>query len=73
MKACFAIAVMAASLLYGQDKPAEVKTENWEAVNIPVKTLTGDSFQRLLKLLTVFDNNARFAGDSQLRTISVYG
>jgi hypothetical protein len=41
-----------------------------EAVIIPVKNLVGDSFQRLLNLLSVF--NARYKGDADLGTIVVY-
>lgn len=60
-----------AGLLQAQDKPAEVvKPEPFEAVIIPVKTLTGDSFDRLVKLLAVF--NARYTSDKNLRTIVVY-
>ncbi len=63
------------TLLVAQDKPLETKQEAFfkselQAEIIPVKTLTGDSFDRLLKLLKVFD--ARVQGDSQLRTIVVY-
>jgi hypothetical protein len=61
---------LAAALLQAQDKPAEVKPEPREAVIIPVKTLTGDSFNRLVKLLGVF--NAQYTADEQLRTILVY-
>src|SRR5436190_8574751 len=62
--------VLASNLLLGQDKPAEVKQENFEAVIIPVKTLSGDSFNRLAKMLGVF--NARYTYDDKLRTIIVY-
>jgi hypothetical protein len=62
--------LLAATLLHAQDKPAEVKPEPREAVIIPVKTLTGDSFNRLVKLLGVF--NAQYSADEQLRTILVY-
>ncbi len=73
MKFVLILALLAGGLLSGQEKPAEIKTDGWEAVNIPVKTLTSeDSFNRLLRLLSVFGNNARVAGDSQLKTISVY-
>jgi hypothetical protein len=53
-----------------QDKPAETKQEPMEAQIIQVKTLTGDSFDRLMKLLGVF--SAHVQGDNQLRTILVY-
>ena len=63
--------LLAASLLQAQDKPAEVvKQEPREAVIIPVKTLTGDSFDRLVNLLGVF--NAQLRADKNLRTIIVY-
>jgi hypothetical protein len=62
--------LLAAGLLHAQDKPAEVKPDPREAVIIPVKTLTGDSFNRLIKLLSVF--NAQYSADEQLRTILVY-
>jgi hypothetical protein len=61
---------LAAGLLQAQDKPAEVKPEPREAVIIPVKTLTGDSFDRLVKLLGVFGVN--MSADKNLRTILVY-
>jgi hypothetical protein len=56
--------------MFAQEKPAETKQEPLEAEIIPVKTLTGDSFDRLVKLLGVF--NAHYTADSQLRTIVVY-
>jgi hypothetical protein len=67
--------VLAAGALLGQDKapdkpaPAEVTTD-YDAVIIPVKTLTGDSFNRLVALLRVFQ--ARMQADEKLRTIVVY-
>jgi hypothetical protein len=63
--------LLAATLLHAQDKPAEiVKPEPREAVIIPVKTLTGDSFDRLVRLLGVF--GAQMSADKNLRTIIVY-
>lgn len=63
--------LLAAGLLHAQDKPTEiVKPEPREAVIIPVKTLTGDSFDRLVNLLGVF--NAQLRADKNLRTIIVY-
>lgn len=62
--------LLAAALLQAQDKPAEPRRDSREAVIIPVKTLTGDSFDRLVKLLAVF--GAQYSADSQLRTIIVY-
>jgi hypothetical protein len=61
---------LAAGLLQAQDKPAEVKQEPREAVIIPVKTLTGDSFDRLVNLLRVF--STQMSADKNLRTILVY-
>lgn len=59
---------LCASLLNGQ--PPESPKEGYEAAIIPVKTLSGDSFNRLVKLLSVF--NARYTADDRLRTIIVY-
>ena len=62
--------------LLAQDKAPEKVPEvtppsgQNEAVIIPVKNLVGDSFQRLLSLLSVF--NARYRGDADLGTIVVY-
>ena len=69
--------VLAAGALWGQDqapekppeKPAETKPE-YDAVIIPVTTLSGDSFDRLIKLLKVF--NAQLQSDDKLRVIVVY-
>src|SRR5262249_46368376 len=63
-------AVMAATLVSGQDKPNQVKHEAWDAAIIPVKTLSGDSFRRLVNLLAVF--NASCRGDEKLHAIVVY-
>ena len=70
------ILLFAASLVFAQDKPVEPKPAEQapeppkEAEIIQVKTLTGDSFDRLVKLLQVF--NARMTSDNQMRTIVVY-
>jgi hypothetical protein len=69
------IALFVATLAFAQEKPAEPKqpeadTQNYQAEVITVKTLTGDSFDRLMKLLSVF--GAKIQGDGQLRTIVVY-
>jgi hypothetical protein len=74
------ILLLAATLTFAQDrpgdakpgdaKPAEAKQETYQAEIIPVKTLTGDSFDRLVNLLGVF--GAKYRGDNQLRTIIVY-
>ena len=65
-----AAVALAGSLAAGQEKPAEPKPENLEATIIPVKTLSGDSFNRMTKMLNVF--GVRFAADDRLRTIVVY-
>ncbi|MEO8129999.1 MAG: secretin N-terminal domain-containing protein [Bryobacteraceae bacterium] len=57
--------MITASLVIAQEKP-----ESFEAVVIPVKTLSGDSFNRLVRLLGVF--GAKFSADDKLRTIVVY-
>src|ERR1041385_4190496 len=64
--------LLAAGLLQAQDKPAEPAKpqEPREAVIIPVKTLTGDSFDRMVRLLGVFPGDLR--ADKNLRTIVVY-
>jgi hypothetical protein len=59
------IIMLAPSVLPGQEKP-----EPYEAAIIPVKTLSGDSFNRLGKLLSVF--GAKYIFDDKLRTIVVY-
>jgi len=65
------ITLIAATLTFAQEKPAENRPPaNSEAEVIQVKTLTGDSFNRLLQLLQVFHADIR--GDNQLRTIVVY-
>ncbi len=72
------ILLIMAGLAFAQDKPAEPKPDNpaeakkepFEAEIIPVKTLTGDSFDRLMNLLSVF--NAQVKGSATLRTIVVY-
>jgi hypothetical protein len=65
--------VLAAGTLCGQDKapdkPAEAKPE-FDAAIIPVTTLSGDSFNRLVTLLRVF--GASLQADEKLRTIVVY-
>ena len=66
----FLILILTAGLLLAQDKPAEPKGEPSETAIIQVKTLTGDSFDRLMNLLAVY--GAKYKGDSQMRTIIVY-
>lgn len=73
-----AIAMMialAANFGFGQTAPADSKPaaashEGYEAEVIHVKTLTGDSFNRLATILNVFDAHIR--ADESLRTIVVY-
>lgn len=60
--------------LFGQEKPAEPKktpSEPYEAEIITVKTLSGDSFNRLAALLRPIHD--RYQADEKLRTIVVYG
>jgi hypothetical protein len=66
----FLILILTAGLLLAQDKPPEPKGEPSETAIIQVKTLTGDSFDRLMNLLAVY--GAKYKGDSQMRTIIVY-
>jgi hypothetical protein len=63
---------VAAGLILAADEKEKVpeKTEGYEATIIPVKTLSGDSFNRLVRLLSVF--GARYSFDDRLRTIVVY-
>lgn len=56
--------------LLAQDQPAG-PAPSAEAVIIPVKTLTGDAFNRLAKMLDVF--GVPYKADDQLRTIVAYG
>jgi len=62
--------VLAASSAYSQNQQP-VNREGYEAEIIHVKTLTGDSFNRLSNMLGVFDVKMR--SDESLRTIVVYG
>src|SRR5437763_8232064 len=62
--------LIATTLLHSQEKLAEQKQDSMEAVLIPVKTLSGDSFNRLAKMLGVF--NVSYIADDKLRTIVVY-
>jgi len=75
------IASLGVSVAYGQPpaaaaKPAETKTQQpedqsqYEAEVIHVKTLYGDSFDRLVNMLSVF--NVRVRSDQQMRTIVVF-
>src|SRR5579883_2537050 len=69
--------VFAMAAVCGQDKPAEPAQQrglppgpSFDAAIIPVTTLSGDSFNRLVKLLGVF--HAQLEADEKLRTIVVY-
>lgn len=64
------VTVVAASMLTGQEKADPVKLPNPEAAIIPVKTLSGEAFSRLARMLKVF--NVPYEADEQLRTIVVY-
>ena len=79
MKKLLSILIAAGLVVIGQEKPgdarpsetkpAEAKAEP-EAAIIPVKTLSGDSFNRLARLLDVF--GVSYRADEKLRTILVY-
>lgn len=56
--------------LLAQDKPA-APAASPEAVIIPVKTLSGDAFNRLARMLDIF--GVPYKADDQLRTIVAYG
>jgi len=73
LKTILIVAAMAATTVLGQNAAdrKQPSTEGYEAQVIHVKTLTGDSFNRLRDMLTVF--NIRITGDANLRTIVVYG
>jgi hypothetical protein len=66
------ILFVAAGMAFAQDAPKAPQPQppQIEAEIIPVRTLSGDSFNRLVKLLEVF--GARYTADEQLRTILVY-
>jgi hypothetical protein len=68
------VATLTASTVWGQN-PATPQQgqggEGYEAKVIHVKTLTGDSFNRLTNMLGVF--KVGISGDANLRTIVVYG
>ena len=65
--------VLMLGLLRGQDTPAPAgaQSERLETAIIHVKSLDENSFDRLFRLLKVFD--AKMSADNQLRTIVVYG
>jgi hypothetical protein len=65
--------VLMLGMLRGQDKPAVPETPSGplETAIIHVKALDENSFDRLFRLLKVFD--AKISADNQLRTILVYG
>jgi len=63
---------MVAGLVGAQEKAQAPKPDksSYETAIIPVKTLTGDSFQRLAGMLNIFGE--KYAADEKLRTIVVY-
>src|SRR4051794_22064287 len=61
----FATVMISAGLLAGQEPPPP-----YEAAIIPVKTLSGDSFNRLGNLLRIFP--AKYSYDDKLRVIVIY-
>lgn len=68
-----ALSVLVVASLFAQNVSAQEKNPlkgNEQAAIIPVKTLSGDAFNRLTHMLGVF--NVRIQGDAQLRTILVY-
>ncbi|HXE62893.1 MAG TPA: hypothetical protein VN519_05100 [Bryobacteraceae bacterium] len=71
LRAAALILALAATLTYGQTPAAEAPPqEALQAEVIHVTTLTGDAFDRLVNLLSVFKASIR--SDTQLRTIVVY-
>lgn len=70
----FMVALVLAGVVSGQTPPAEakpeVKSSTAQAAIIPVKTLSGDAFNRLADMLGVF--GVKYRADAQLRTILVY-
>ena len=71
----FSTLIITAMGMVGQEKPAEPKPSlpnrgDEQAAIIGVKTLSGDSFNRLARMLSVF--NVRYSADDKLRTILVY-
>jgi len=71
----FAPLALCLSVLCAQEQPLAPKLpqpEKMEAAIIPVKTLSGDAFNRLRNMLNVF-NNARISADDRLQPVIVYG
>jgi hypothetical protein len=64
------LALTASSLMIAQEKAPEPMPPNMVSAVIPVKTLSGDAFQRLVRLLKAF--KVSFSADDRLRTILVY-
>lgn len=71
------IVCLTAGAVCAQDKPAAAppapataQNQEYDAAIIPVKTLSGDSFDRLVRLLAVFPAQVR--ADDKLRSIVVY-
>jgi hypothetical protein len=63
--------VLVSALLWAMTATMAAGQESPEAAIIPVKTLSGDSFNRLANLLGVF--KVEYRADEKLRTILVYG
>jgi hypothetical protein len=63
-------ATLVGGWIFGQEKPAAASPNAMEAEIISVKTLSGDSFNRLANMLKVFE--VRYVADERLRTILVY-
>jgi hypothetical protein len=64
------LALTVLSLLMAQEKVPDTLPQNMVSAVIPVKTLSGDAFQRLVRLLSAF--KANYSADDRLRTILVY-
>lgn len=62
--------VLSAVLMWAQKPPEPDNKVDMVAAVIPVKTLSGDAFHRLERLLNAF--NVRIAADERLRTFVVY-
>src|SRR3954447_1164195 len=76
MKIRVLMMLLTAFAVHAQENPATPPPATQgqsEAVIIPVRTLTGDAFDRLVRLLQVFSGpGVKYSADSQMRTIVVY-
>ncbi len=68
-----AILLAAGAMGYAAQEKTAPNEANFESAVIPVKSLTGDSFKRLVSMLEVFRNSARVSADDRLRIVVVYG